>query len=78
MKKVAGTLKPSSVFMNTIRNVRESSSPGKIEKTTEKLMTEFRRRTNLLNAAREPFLETLPEDELEVHTLTLKTGLAVE
>ena len=63
VEMVAGTLEPSTVVMNTIRNVRESSSPGKIEKMTEKPMTEFVRRTNRLNAAREPFLETLPEEE---------------
>ena len=61
------TLEPPSAFMITIRNMPESSSPGKIETTTNKLITETPRRRKIEIRARVPFLGTLPEEELEVH-----------
>ena len=61
------TLEPPLAFMITIRNMPESSSPGKNETTTNKLITETPRRRKIEIRARVPFLGTLPEEELEVH-----------
>ena len=38
------TLEPPSAFMNAAHNLSESSSPGKIETTTKKLLTESPRK----------------------------------
>ena len=58
--KLAGTTEPAedesftpktlSFFLNTNRKVSESSSPGKIETTAKKLLTESPRRRKIQNA----------------------------
>ena len=53
--------------MNTIHNVPESSSPGKIETITTKFLTGSPRSRNIENPARVLFLGTLSEEEGEVH-----------
>ena len=55
------TLIPPSALMITFSNVPESSSPGKIEKTTNRLLLYSPRRRKIVNAVRVLFLGTLPE-----------------
>ena len=59
------TLKSPSIYMNTTQNKQESSSPGKTEITTKKILTESTRRRKVEKAV--PFLGTLHEDEFENH-----------
>ena len=56
------TLKHSSAIMNTFINVLENRSPGKIETSTKRLLTESSRKREIENAARLLFLGTLPEE----------------
>ena len=53
-------LEPPSASMNAVHDLPESSSPGKIELTTKKFLTKSTRRRETENAARVPFLGTLP------------------
>ena len=60
------TLKPPSAFMEMNRNLPESSSPGNSIDNEQRLLIESPRRRIIEGAARVPFLEMLPEEEVEV------------
>ena len=60
------TLEPPSAFMETNRNLPESSSPSNSKNTEKKLLMESPRRRRLEGTARVPFLGTLTEEEWEV------------
>ena len=62
-KDEISTMEPPSAFKKAAHNLPESSSPGKIETTRKKLLTESPRRREKEGAARVPFLGTLPEEE---------------
>ena len=65
--KGISTLEPPSAFMETKRNLRESSSPGNSRDNEQKIVMESPRRRRIEGSARELFLGTLPEEEWEVH-----------
>ena len=61
------TLEPPSAFAEMKGNLPESSSPGNSKDNEQRLLIESPRRRRIEGAARVPFLETLPEEEWEVH-----------
>ena len=61
------TLEPPSAFMETSRNLPESSSPGNIKDNEQRLLMESPRRRRIEGTARVPFLGTLPKEEWQVH-----------
>ena len=62
------TLEPPSAFMETSRNLPESSSPGNSKDNEQRLLMESPSKIRRIEgAARVPFLGTLPEEEWEVH-----------
>ena len=56
-----------TAFIETSRNLPESSSPGNLKDNEQRLLMESPRRRRIEDAARVPFLGTLPEEEWEVH-----------
>ena len=72
------TLESPSIFMKTIHNVPESSSPGKIEKTTKHVIADSPRRRKTENLAQVPFLEALPEEEREFYHRDLENRIGWE
>ena len=56
-----------TAFTETSRNLPESSSPGNLKDNEQRLLMESPRRRRIEDAARVPFLGTLPEEEWEVH-----------
>ena len=60
-------LEPSSVFMETNRNLPESGSPSNSKYNEKRLLMESPRTRRIEGAARVPFLGTLPKEEWEVH-----------
>ena len=61
------TLEPLSAFVETNRNLAESSSPSNSKNTEKKLLMESPRKRRIEGTARVPFLGTLTEEEWEVH-----------
>ena len=61
------TLEPPSAFMETKRNLPESSLPGNSRNNEQRIIMESPRRRRTEGSARVPFLGTLPEEEREVH-----------
>ena len=61
------TLESPSAFVEMNRDLPESSSPGNSKDNEQRLLLESSRRRRIESAARVPFLETLPEEEWEVH-----------
>ena len=61
------TLEPPSAFMETKRNLPESSSLGNSGNNEQKFLMESPRRRRIEGSARVHFLGTLPEEEWEVH-----------
>ena len=61
------TLEPPSAFMEMKRNLPESSSPGNSRNNEQRILMESPRRRRIEGSVRVPFLETLPEEEWEVH-----------
>ena len=61
------TLEPPSAFTEMKRNLPESSSPGNSRDNEQKILMESPRRRRIEGSSRVPFLETLPEEEWEVH-----------
>ena len=61
------TLESPSVFMETNRNLRESNSPSNSKKTEKKFLMESPRRRRIEGTARVPLVETLPEEDWEIH-----------
>ena len=61
------TLEPPSAFMETKRDLLESSSPGNSRNNEQRILMESPRRRRIEGSTKVPFLGTLPEEEWEVH-----------
>ena len=67
MDALKATTESPSALMGTNRKLPESGSPSNSKDTEQKLLMESPKRRRIKGATRVPFLETLPEEEWEVH-----------